>query len=955
MARSRSASRSRHLEDHGRKRRRASPTPSPARTRRHDSRDSPRRVDRYRHRSEDERDRLRHRDQADDRRAGPRNDSSSHRETERLRDRLGSRDPDSKASDRVERKPNDTSNVAAAAEDAAATEAPKERTVLKAGPAGGAYIPPFRLAQMMREANDKSGPQFQRMTWDALRKSLNGLINKVNVQNIKEILPDIFRENLIRGRGVFCRSLMKSQLASPTFTPTYAALIAIVNTKFPEIGELLLKRVISQFLKAFKRNDKGMAVGCLKFIAHLCNQQVAHEALALEIMVLLLETPTNDSVEIALEFARDVAALLEDTSPQSFTMVQSGLRTILQEGTLLPRTQMLIQNFFSAVSYGVMDPDSAKEKARLKTQEDNRKLGFPDRPVHGLPPRIPIGLDLVDAADARCHNYDLDSPLDRETGLDIFKVDPEYETHEAEYQAIKDEILGVGGSEDEEDDDGEEGDEGASESEDEEQEQQKMQIQDQTQTDLINLRRTIYLTIMSSAQFEEAGHKLMKIKLAQGQEIEVVTMLIECCSQEKTYISYYGHLSQRFCNISCTYQELFEQCFSKQYALIHRLETNKLRNVARLFAHLLTTDALSWSVLSCIRLTEEDTTSSSRIFIKILFQDLSENLGLMSLNQRLQEPTLQMFFAGIFPKDTPRNMRFSINFFTSIGLGPVTDGMREHLKNLPRLIATQQPAASDSDSDSSSDDSSSDSSSGSDSDSDSSDSSNSDSSSSDSDSSSSSDSEDEAPPKRSKGKAPLPPPPVRPASNGAHRRSSLREDVEPRVQDLSIDKRAQEPRHSSRNGHYPSNYVTDGHEDPYEDPQRARQSHRGRREGRDGYDEGAGSKHRRGSRGDEPAQYGARDTDYRDSRTDRRSREEEDDRRDDGSRSRKDRHAAREEEEGYDDRGRGHRDKDGYEEGREYARREHRSSRRDRSHRDDDRGHDRRGPIPDDDRWDGRN
>ena len=75
-----------------------------------------------------------------------------------------------------------------------------------------------------------------------------------------------------------------------------------------------------QFLKAFKRNDKNMSVGCLKFIAHLCNQQVAHEALALEIMVLLLDVPTNDSVEIALEFARDVAALLEDTSPQSFAM-----------------------------------------------------------------------------------------------------------------------------------------------------------------------------------------------------------------------------------------------------------------------------------------------------------------------------------------------------------------------------------------------------------------------------------------------------------------------------------------------------------------------------------------------------------------------------------------------------------------------------------------------------------
>lgn len=81
--------------------------------------------------------------------------------------------------------------------------------------------------------------------------------------------------------------------------------------------------------------------------------------------------------------------------------VQGSLRTILQEGTLQPRTQMLIQNFFSAVSYGVIDPDSAKEKARVKQQEDNRRLGFPDRPVHGLPPRIPAGLDLVDTEDAR--------------------------------------------------------------------------------------------------------------------------------------------------------------------------------------------------------------------------------------------------------------------------------------------------------------------------------------------------------------------------------------------------------------------------------------------------------------------------------------------------------------------------------------------------------------------------
>jgi pre-mRNA-splicing factor CWC22 len=56
------------------------------------------------------------------------------------------------------------------------------------------------------------------------------------------------------------------------------------------------------------------------------------------------------------------------------------------------------------------------------------------------------------------------------------------------------------------------------------------------------------------------------------------------------------------------------------YNTVHRLEIGKLRNVAKLFAHLLFTDAISWEALGVIHLNENETTSSSRIFIKILFQ-----------------------------------------------------------------------------------------------------------------------------------------------------------------------------------------------------------------------------------------------------------------------------------------------------------------------------------------------
>ena len=73
-------------------------------------------------------------------------------------------------------------------------------------------------------------------------------------------------------------------------------------------------------------------------------------------------------------------------------------------------------------------------------------------------------------------------------------------------------------------------------------------------------------------------------------------------------------------------------------------------------------------------------------------------------------------------QDTAKNMRFSINFFTSIGLGGLTDAMRDYLQNeMPRIAAERQAhaaaaaaaEASSSESDSSSDDDSSSSDSGS--------------------------------------------------------------------------------------------------------------------------------------------------------------------------------------------------------------------------------------------------
>lgn len=208
--------------------------------------------------------RSRRRSESDDR---GRRDAHHDDDSRRRRDDADRRRNDSDADGRREdgELRGVTAPVQAKADDAA--NARPTRT-------GGTYVPPFKLAQMMRETRDKSSVEYQRMSWDALKKSINGLVNKVNASNVQHIVPELFRENLVRGRGLFARSVMKSQMASPQFSGIFAALVAVVNTKFPEIGELVIKRCILQFRRAYKRNDKPVCVAATRFLAALINQQV---------------------------------------------------------------------------------------------------------------------------------------------------------------------------------------------------------------------------------------------------------------------------------------------------------------------------------------------------------------------------------------------------------------------------------------------------------------------------------------------------------------------------------------------------------------------------------------------------------------------------------------------------------------------------------------------------------
>jgi len=601
----------------------------------------------------------------------------------------------------------------------------------------GVYIPPAkrrlleeqRKAQLEAEAaaetsgksTDTPTKQItplnkQQESWTNLQRTINGTINRLSPATLKPLIHQLFSEaNLIKGRGILTKSILNASIGSMQYTSTYASLISVINSKLPEVGELLLTRAILSFRKGYKYRNMNTVSSTLSLLGHMFNQNIAHELLSLQILSLLLDgEPTDDSVDVAVSYMCIVGKQLSEVSPNGVHAIMERFRGLLHEGTIGRRGQYRIETLLKIkkgkfVNYPTILPE-------LDLVELDDQITFDS-----------IGLD--------------DDDLEYDEKLDVFHYDEDYDEKEEEWNVIKKEILGDDSDSSSDDESG--SGSGSELSDDEEEDVPDQQliepgskktvvIEDLTETDLVHLRRTIYLTIMSSATFEECTHKLAKMDIPPGKECELINMIIECCSQERTFLRYYGLVSGRFCLLNERWQLAFEEAFATQYNTIHRLETNKLRNVAKLFGHLLDTDSVSWSVLGCIHLNEDETTSSSRIFIKILVQEMAEAMGMVTLKQRFdtdnpepdgelgdnergtastalavsnnnrqgygqqqqqQEVSSREWFKGMFPKDNARNTRYAINFFTSIGLGPLTDGMREFLKNAPKLILAQAKAA----------------------------------------------------------------------------------------------------------------------------------------------------------------------------------------------------------------------------------------------------------------------
>ncbi|CAF2650526.1 unnamed protein product [Rotaria sp. Silwood2] len=265
-------------------------------------------------------------------------------------------------------------------------------------------IPPAKRPHKEDSLTDKFSFEYQHLAWGALKQSINDLVEQVNASNLPTIIRQILQHNIIRGRGILANSIIEAQFASPNNTNLYAALVSVVNTKFPQISLLICKRVIHSYREYFVADERKKTFIAIKFIAHLVNQKILHEKIAFEILDVLLRNISSDSVKLAIYFLQECGQKLLQVNPHELDCQFSKLNDLLDGLLITERTKNMIENLFA-----------------------ERRDQFKSHPI------IQSGLKLVDENDQKTHILEYIHLCEPERILDDFQYDPHYEANEETY------------------------------------------------------------------------------------------------------------------------------------------------------------------------------------------------------------------------------------------------------------------------------------------------------------------------------------------------------------------------------------------------------------------------------------------------------------------------------------------------------------------------------------------
>ncbi|KAG9290202.1 hypothetical protein G9A89_022178 [Geosiphon pyriformis] len=156
-----------------------------------------------------------------------------------------------------------------------------------------------------------------------------------------------------------------------------------------------------------------------------------------------------------------------------------------------------------------------------------------------------------------------------------------------------------------------------------------------------DVRRSIFIVLMSSEDYVDAFERLLKLNLKDVQEREVPRVLLHCCGNEKIHNPYYDLIAERLCAHDYGFRVTFQYClwdFLRECGendvggmeLIQRsrmvdhatkmVPLRKIVNLAKLYAWVLSSGELSINILKTVSFNKLQ--AQSRVFFQLLFSQI---------------------------------------------------------------------------------------------------------------------------------------------------------------------------------------------------------------------------------------------------------------------------------------------------------------------------------------------
>ncbi|QSZ31312.1 hypothetical protein DSL72_000875 [Monilinia vaccinii-corymbosi] len=516
-------------------------------------------------------------------------------------------------------------------------ENPYVAPVTSTAASSGKYIPPS-----LRKASSSDSEDLVR-----LRRQTQGLVNRLTEANLISLLGEIEKLYRVNARQHITSTLIDLLLTSvcePTTLPDtliilsagfIAAIYKIIGTDF---GAQVIQRVVELFDEHYSRAtsasipDSKETTNLIALLSELYNFQVVGSSLIFDYIKLFLDTLSEMNAELLLKIVRISGPQLRQDDPSSLKDIVTMLRPAVQkaggEEKLSVRTKFMIETINDLKNNKMKTGAVASAVTSEHTIRMRKTLGtLNTRSIKGSEP-LRIGLKDIRDSDRKGKWWLVGASWAGNAEDD--KEPTPRDKHVREVQGV---------------------DTGTSDL-------VQLAREQRMNTDI---RRAVFIAIMSASDYQDAYLRLMKLKLKKVQELEIPQVLIQCSSAEKMYNPYYTLIAKRLCGdrkLKMAFQFSLWDLFKKMgetndddddFEEDTELDTRHIVNLAKMFGTLMAEGGLGLNVLKNLNLSYLQ--AKTKTFCEVLLITLLLQSQKAAKGSRDEKAIVNLFSRV---KDTPQ-------------------------------------------------------------------------------------------------------------------------------------------------------------------------------------------------------------------------------------------------------------------------------------------------------------